>query len=108
MTLCRARLGAGKPQEPAMAMAVSAESPDPALLRQAGWGREGQCGETPGTRNVRINLEIDFRILLRLIRFCADLQLTTVRTGLVTLPSEERDKRGRTSADRRLSESVPE
>jgi hypothetical protein len=42
----------------------------------------------PGTRNVRINLEIDFRILLRLIRFCADLQLTTVRTGLVTLPSD--------------------
>jgi hypothetical protein len=62
----------------------------------------------PGTRNVRINLEIDFRILLRLIRFCADLQLTTVRTGLVTLPSEERDKPGRAWADRRLSESVPE
>src|SRR5580704_275620 len=40
-------------------------------------GERGQCGETPGTRNVRINLEIDFRILLRLIRFCADLQLTT-------------------------------
>jgi hypothetical protein len=53
----------------------------------------------PGTRNVRINLEIDFRILLRLIRFCADLQLTTVRTGLVTLPSEERDKPGRAWAD---------
>src|SRR5216683_5331264 len=71
-------------------------------------GERGQCGGTPGTRNVRINLEIDFRILLRLIRFCADLKLTTVRTGLVTLPSEERDKRGRASADRRLSESVPE
>src|SRR5260370_21142310 len=54
-------------------------------------GERGQCGGTPGTRNVRVNLEIDFRILLRLIRFCADLQRTTVRTGLVTLPSEERD-----------------